>query len=1032
MIWNLCINRPVFTMVIFATITIFGAFGYTQLPVQENPDVDFPIVSVTVTLPGASPEVMETEVLEVLEEQINTIEGLKELRSTARQEVATVTAEFELWRNIDIAAQDVRDRVDRVRNDLPDDIDAPLIQKIDPDEQAIMWFSLVGDQRWDAVRLAEYADDYIKPQVENIAGVGRIQIGGVTGSAVRIRLDPQKLAAYKMTVTEVVQAIQANNVDIPSGRVESTSREFTVRTIGQFSNAAPFNDLIVGEYQGTAIRLSDVGRAYDGSDSTRRIARFTGATTVGIGVVRQSSANTVELAEAVKARLAEVEKTLPGGLELHVATDSSRFIKESIDDLLFTIVLATLIVVAVVYGFLRTGRGTIIVAIAIPTSLLAAVAGMDIMGFSLNQLSMLALILVIGIVVDDAIVVLERAVWHVENGADPKAAARVGTTEIAFPAIANSMALAAVFLPVAFMGGMIGQYFMEFGMTVVLAVLASTFTALTLTPMMCAKMLSKNEKKGAFFEWSERMFENVEERYSHILAWSLNHRLSTVGISVASFALGILALMNLPSEFAPQPDRSELRIMFQTPEGSTIDETDDYARRIEKVLRETPEVSHQFLAIGLSQGGPGRVNEGISFVKLVMPEKRDLHQEEVMQVLREKLAEIPNGRAFVFEQQGGGGGNQSPLEIVLLSPQLDTLVDLQEDIMSWMRQQPEFIGVRSDLEVNRPEVRVHINREKASQMGIAVSDVANTMRLLLGEPQISSIERNSKRYDVITEIEGKGELTPSVIRNLYVRDARGNLIALDNIVEVEEGAGPSEIHHTNRMRSAGISASTPPGVPLGDALAKLEGHLEDNMPAGTNYELAGQAKRFQESFGYLLVAVGFAVTFIFLVLAAQFESWISPLTIMTALPLAAAGAFIALWLLAIPVSIYAFIGLIVLMGLVTKNGILLVDYTNVLRARGYELYEAAYEGGKTRLRPVLMTALSTVLGMLPIALGLGAGGEARVGMGVAVAAGLLFSTALTLVLVPVVYTYLDNWREAIARRLKGGSAKGSRAHGPAE
>ena len=1006
MIWNFCIRRPVLTLVMFFVIAIFGAYGYFQLPTRELPDIDFPIVSVNVVLPGAEPEVIETEILEPLEEEINTVEGLKELTSTAREQVGTVTAEFELWRDIDIAAQDVRDRVNRAQRDLPNGIEAPIVRKLDLDAQAIMWVALQGDDRWDAVRLTDYASNVLKERLESVRGVGRIQIGGERLYAVRVRLDPALLAAHHLTVQDVVATIQRNNVDIPSGRIESMEREFLVKTKGQFSSPEPINDLIITYENGAPVRIADVGEAVAGVENDRQIARFDEDLSVGLGVVKQSDANTVALAETVRARMKELAEEFPPGLTYSIASDNSVYVSENISDLMFTIVLATGLVVVVVLVFLRSFWGTFITTLAIPTSLLGGMALIYLFGFSLNVLTMLGLILVIGIVIDDAIVILENSYRHMEEGAEPTPAARVGPTAVAFAAVANPLSLGAVLIPVAFTRGFIGPFFNEFGLTVAVTVFASTFTALTLTPMLCSKLLRAPGQHGRVFRLSESMFNGMERGYRWVLDRAFNHRFLTVVLGIAAFAGGIWFFNQLSTEFAPNVDRGEFMLVFEIPEGGTLSATDEFAHKIEAVLRETPEVADQFLAIGLSRGGPGKVNEGMAFVNMTDEEDRERHQMEVMEELRQRFGAIPDGRVFVLEQSGGPGGG-APLQVVLEGFDLDELARQQEVVMNWMRQQPEFVGVNSNLKMNKPQVDITINRDKASEMGISAADIANTLRFLLGQPEISEIERRSERYEVIPEVADRGNQVPAMLGDLYVRSAAGDLVALANLVDIEETIGPSEIHHFNRIRSATISASNPPNVALGDALQRLEQYLAEELPSGVDYSLTGEAQDFQESFYYLSIALVFSVVFIYLILSAQFESFLYPLSILVALPLATVGAFGLLYALGMTFNIFSFIGLIMLMGMATKNAILLVDYTKVLVLRGREHVEAAKEAAQTRFRPVLMTAFSTILGMMPIALGYGAGGEARAPLGVAVAAGMFTSTVLTLIVVPVVYTLFD-------------------------
>ncbi|WP_028574070.1 efflux RND transporter permease subunit [Desulfonatronovibrio hydrogenovorans] len=1007
MIWNLCIRRPVLTIVIFLVFAIFGGYGYLQMPVQENPDVEFPVISVSVVLAGAAPEIIEQEIIDPLEAEINAIEGLKELVSTAGDGLGQVVAEFELWRDQDLAAQDVRDAVERARRMLPQDAESPIVRKLSIDSQAIMWIALVGDERWDEVRLTEYADNILKPQLETLRGVGQVMVGGARNYAVRIRIDPEKLAARDLVVQDVVDAVQRENVDIPSGRIEGVSREFLIRTRGQFSEAAPFNDLIIAYQDGSPVRLSDVGQAVDDVESDRQIARFSGEPSVGLGIVKQTGANTVALADLVRDRVQELSANFPPGLEYRQAMDASVYIKENIRDLQVTILIAAFLVIFVVLAFLRSGRGTIVVALAIPTSLLIGLAFINVMGFSINVLTMLGLILVIGIVVDDAIVVLERSFYHMENGADAMPAARVGTTEVAFPALANSLSLAAVFIPVAFTGGIVGRFFFEFGLTVAVTVFASTFVALTLTPMLCSRLLRYKKRRSFLFDLSERHLKRFESIYVWILKGAFKRRGLVVVIALMAFGLGVAALMSIPQEFQADEDRSRFMLVFETPEGSTIRETDRFARKIEAELARDPDVSHQFLAVGMGPAGPGQPSRGISFVTLTPRQDRELHQSEVMQKFRGILSSIPDGRAFVLELTPGGVGG-SPIEIVLKNPDLVELDQLQDQVMGWMRQKPEwFVGVRTNLELNKPQIDVRIDRERAAEMGVSVTQISNTLRYLLGEVDISKIERMAERYDVITDVLGRGSMSPDFLRSIYVRNSSHQLVSLDSLISYEETVGPSEIHRFNRIRSATISASTPPGVAMGDAVNLLSGYLDQELPPQADYELAGMSQVFEESFYYLTITIIFSIIFIYLVLAAQFESFIYPLTIMTSLPLATVGAFGSLWLMGMNFNVYAFIGLIMLMGLVTKNSILLIDYTNILVARGRKPFDAAQEAARERFRPVLMTACSTILGMMPIAMGFGTGGEARAPLGISIVAGLFTSTALTLIVIPVVYTLYD-------------------------
>jgi hydrophobe/amphiphile efflux-1 (HAE1) family protein len=1015
MIWNFCIKRPVFTVVIFLAIAIFGIYGYLQLAVREYPDVDFPIVNVTVILEGADPGVVETEVIEPLEEQLNTIEGVKKIISTSREEVGSVTVEFELYRNIDIAAQDVRDRVSRARPDMAAEIEEPVVRKIDPDARPVMWIALTGDRRWDMVRITEFAENQIKEQLEGLPGVGQIRIGGERRYAVRIELEPDKLAAYRLTAQEVASIIRRENVEIPSGRIESRMREFLVKTEGRFSSAAPFNRLILAYRQGGPIRLEDLGHAADGVEDDRTVARFNREPSVGLGIVKQSEANMVEMVERVRGRLSDIRRNLPPGLAITIASDDSVYVNENINDLLRTIFMATGLVVCVILLFLGTLRGTFVTTVVIPTSLLGGLAAMYYLDFSLNVVSMLSLILVIGIVVDDAVVVLESCFRHVQAGAAPIPAARTGTTEIAFAAIANTLSLAAVFIPVAFTPGLIGRFFSEFGLTVAVTVAFSTFTALTLTPMLCSRMLSATTARHPplMMRAAERLFESSRAMYRPLLKSALRWRWITVGAGLAALGAGLLAFVQLEMEFIPGVDRGEFVVSFETVEGATLTATDQHARQIENIFSQVPEIKSYFLAIGLGRTGPGKVNEGISFVRLSHRDERRLSQHDIMQRVRERIAELPGVRGYVLEQVGPLSA-EAPIQLVLKNPDLEKLARQQAAIMRWMRSQPAYVGVNTNMKLDKPEVRVRIDRDRAAELDITVAEIANTLRLVFGDPKISTIDRRSERYDVITQI-ARRETIPDTVNQLYVRNAGDRMIPLSGLVQTTEGTGPSEIHHFNRGRASTISAQNPPGVALGAALTKLRDHLDTALPSEFEATVSGTAQEFEESFYYLTITLILAVIFVYLVLAAQFESFLHPFTILITLPLASMGVFVPLALWDMNFSIFAFIGLIFLVGLVTKTGILLVDYTNVLVARGLSVREAVQQAAETRFRPVVMTASSSILGMLPIAVGYGAGGEARAPMGVVIALGNFVSTSLTLLVIPVVYTLIDDLQNIIRR-----------------
>ncbi len=780
MIWNFCIKRPVFTTVIFLILAIFGIYGYSDLPVRNFPDIDIPVVSVDVVLPGAEPEVVEREIIDPLEEEINTIEGLDTLQSTAREQVASITAEFNLERDIDIAAQDVRDAVERARRRLPSDAEAPIVRKLDMDAMPIVWVAFTGDERWDEVRMSDYVDQYVVNRLEPLPGVGRVMVGGDQQYAVRVVLDHEKLAAHRVTVQDVVSTIQANNVDIPSGRIEGKTREFMVKTLGRLDSPEAFNRLIVGQGLEGPVRLADVGEARDGVESDRRLSRFNRLPALGVGVIQQSGANTVEVAQQVVRRMEEIGPDLPEGLDYHIASDQSEFISESIRDLQVSILLATLLVFVVIMFFLRSLGATLITTVAIPTSLAVGMALIYAFGFSMNVITLLGLILVIGIVVDDAIVILESSYRHLEEGSSQKASARVGTTEVAFAAIANTLSLGAVFIPVAFTRGIIGRIFFEFGITVAVTIFASTFTALTLTPMLCSRFLRVSPSRGWVSRSIDRGLDRLGDFYNLVLNWSLKHRGMVVLLAVVVLVSGILFFLGLSTEFQPDIDAGEFILSFETAEGTTLRETDRYVTQIEEYLEKQAEVDNFFLLIG-GMGAGEEVNSGMIIVGLVDRADRADHEQVIMDRYRNDLEQIPGGQIYTV-QFGGPGGGEAPLQAVIQHEDLEELDRLQREITDWMRQQPEFVGVDADLSLERPQVEVRFDRDIAAQHGISVTEISQALRYLLSQPEIGEVEIGQQRYDLISEIASRGRTVPDLLEEIYLRDSAGELVALANLV----------------------------------------------------------------------------------------------------------------------------------------------------------------------------------------------------------------------------------------------------------
>lgn len=1009
---DISIRRPVLAWVITLLIIIVGVVGYQALSVREMPDVDFPIVTVSVTWRGAAPDVMETEVTDLIEEEINTIEGIKTILSQTREERAQITVEFELEIDVDVAAQDVRDAIARVRRRLPDDINEPVVVKLDLDAQPIMWVSINSD--WmGRTQLADYADRYIKDRLQVLPGVGRIQVGGAQDFALRIELDAARLAAHGLTVSDVATALRRENVELPSGRIESVLQEFVVRTQGRLERPDLFNDLIITSRNGTPIRIRDVGEAVAGVRNERNLARFMQTPTMGMGVLRQSQANTLDVANRVAAELARIQPELPEGIDLQLAFDGSRFIQESVTSTLQTLVLAAVLVVIVIFIFLRSLRSSFIPAVTIPVAVLGTFGVMNALGFSINIITLLGLILAIGLLVDDAIVMLENIYRHMEQEhEDPIQAARNGAAEIGFAVIASSITLAAVFIPVAFVTGMIGVFFFEFGLTVASAIFISTLIALTLTPMLCSRIIRVKKRHMKIYHALERGFDKIGAVYTYLLERALRHRIAVVVIALLTFGGGLYMGSVLPGEFAPRQDQSTIIAFLRGPEGATLEYIDRYLKEVESIVADIPEVNTFMAIVGMGGGPP---NRGIMFITLSEPYERDRDQFEIMAEMRRRTADIPGLMVLLRERSPFGGRQDTrPVQYVIQHPDLDTLATGSEELARRLRDTPGFLDVDTDLELNKPELVVHIDRDRAAVLGISVSDVSEALQILIGGLDVTDYKERGKQYDVIVRLREEDRRQPRNLEQIYFRSRGGDLVPLSNLARFEEAVGPSQINHYNRVRSVTVSANLE-DLALSDALDTVRDMAQEIFPAETTYALAGTARDMAESFRALTFTLALAIVVVFLVLAAQFNSWIHPFTIMLGLPLALVGAFGGLWMTGQSLNIFSFIGLIMLTGLVTKNGILLIDYTNRKRDEGMDRDEAVMLSGNVRLRPILMTALTTIFGVLPIALGLGAGGEARAPLGIVVIGGMTVSTLLTLVVVPVIYTLLDDLMTRLKR-----------------
>ncbi len=1007
------IRRPVFAVVMSVVIILFGLVAFTRLPVREYPDVDPPIVSIVTLYRGASPSVIETEITEVLEEQLATLEGVKSITSSSQEQGSVITVEFELQRGIEAAANDVRDRVSRVRGELPAEADDPIVQKVDTNAQPIFWLALFSD-RWSGLELTEVADQVLKEKLQRLPGVGSVFLGAERKYAMRVWIEPQALTARGLTVRDVETAIRAWNAEIPGGRVEGAEREFAVRTRGELRTPEEFADIVVRQQGDDVVRLGDVARVEVGAEDERTVARFNGKAAMGLGIVKQSEASTLEVAKAVRDALPALRAQLPDGMQLAVAYDSSTYIQQSIEEVGQTLLIAVALVVLVILVFLRSLRATLIPALAIPTSIIGTFTVAWILGFSVNILTLLALVLAIGIVVDDAIVMLENVWRHLEMGKTRLRAAIDGAREIGFAIIATTIALVAVFVPVAFLTGSVGRLFKEFAACVAVSVLISGFVALTLTPMLCSRILRPPDHaaQGAFMVTTERFFRAIERAYDRLLAGALRHKPLVFLISGVLVALAAVAYRRMPRELVPTEDRGLAFGIVVAPEGATLAYTDRHMRQVEDILLPLPERGALFTATGLGFQGPGRVTNGFVFLNLKPRAERTRTQQEIVQSLFPQLFSIPGVLAFVINPPSlGGGFNSSAVGYVL---QADTYEDLAAAVGTFMQEAGKLgylVNLDTDLRLNKPQLDIQIDRDRAASLGVSVADIGTTLETSLGGRVVSDFKRGSKQYDVIVQLDAKERSTPAAIEELTLRGSSG-LVRLTNVVTVSESVAPKELNHFNRVRAATISASLAPGADLGRALDDLDGIWRTKLPPGIKREFSGQSLEFRESSGKLYLLFIMAVIFIFLTLAAQFESFLHPLTILLSVPLAVVGALFSLLVLGQSLNIYSQVGLIMLIGLVTKNAILIVEYSNQLRARGKSLEEAVLAAARIRLRPILMTSFATIFGVLPIAVGLGAGGEARRPLGIAVVGGLLFSTFLTLVLVPIAWLLLARFTKA--------------------
>jgi len=1017
---ELSIQRPVLATVMSLAILLFGILSFTFLPVREYPDTESPVVSVDTFYRGANPQVVETEITDVLEEQLSTIEGVKVMTSSSQEQTSNITIEFNLNRDVDKAANDVRDRVARVRGNLPPNAEEPVVAKQDVNAQPIIWLALYG-QNHTTLELSDLAYNVFSERLQRLNGVGAVFIGGNRKYAMRVWLDPQRLAAYRLTVADIENALRGQNVEIPSGRIEGRGREFSVHTRGDLTQPEEFAAIVVATQGDRLVHLSDVADVSVGAEDDRSIARYNRQPAVGLGIVKQQKASTVDVAHAVQKALPGLRALLPPGVHLEIAYDSSSFIEDSIHEVVVSLVIAVLLVFIVIFVFLGSLRATLIPAVAIPVSIVGTFTALYVLGFSINILTLLAFVLAIGLVVDDAIVMLENIYRHLQMGKSRMQAAFDGANEIGFAILATTISLVAVFVPVGFLTGKVGRLFNEFGISVAVSVLISGFVALTLTPMLCSRVLragghaAEGEDRPAGHvddahaapaggNWFDRLFARFAAWYEMILRRAIGHRLALMvvtGLVIVSI-FGLFKI--LPKELAPSEDRGFIFQVIRSPEGATIDYTDRYTQIVENLYDHTPAKDRMFTAIGLF----GPVTDAFMFVGL-KPRNQRPPVQILAQMLFPQLMGIPGVLAFAFPPPGLGGSFGGAVQYVLQADSYDQLAKATGLMMQEAQKLGYLVNMDTDLKLNKPQLEIDIDRKRAAELGVSVSDIGSTLETLLGGQRVTRFKRGNHEYEVMLQVPRVDRSNPSAIEGLYVRGSGGALVQLASVTRVSEQVAPRELNHFNRERSSTLSASLAPGVTIGKALGDLDAIAARVLPPGVRHSLAGESREYVESSGGLNFLFVIALVFIYLVLAGQFESFIHPLTILFSVPLAVFGALISLFVLRMTINIYSQIGLIMLIGLVTKNAILIVEYANQRRARGIDLIEAVVGAARIRLRPILMTTLATIFGILPIAIGLGAGAESRKPLGIAVVGGMLFSTALTLVIVPVVYSLLARW-----------------------
>ena len=1002
---ELCIRRPVFATVMSLFLILLGLVSYDRLTLREYPNIDEPIVSVSTSYLGASAEIMETQVTKPLEDALAGVEGIEVMSSTSRAERSNISIRFKISRDIDDAANDVRDRVARTIDRLPDEAENPEVSKTEADARPIIYLAFTSD-RHSSMEITDYADRYVQDRLQNVDGVAQAVILGERRKSMRLWLDPLRMAAAKLTPAEVEAALRRQNVEIPAGRIESEKREFTVLSETDLRSVEQFENLILRRDGTSFVRLKDVGRAEVAPVDERRVVRFNGENAIALGVIKQSTANPLAVSSEIQKILPAVVESLPEGMKLHVAYDSSVFIDRSIRAVYQTIVEAVVLVLAVIFFFLRSMRSTFIPLVTIPISLVGVCFAMYLMGYSLNTLTLLAFVLAIGLVVDDAIVVLENIFRHIEEGKKPMKAALEGGREIGFAVIAMTITLAAVYTPIAFSPGKTGKLFVEFALTLAGAVIISGFVALTLTPMMCSRLLKHGtEKHGALYNAIEKFLNALSSGYQKILSVALKWRFTVIVIGLAVAGANVFLLNIIESELAPTEDRGTIVVRAGAPEGSTIDYMQEWMQKLEPVFKTVPEVEKYFVV-----AGSPTVSDGISFVRLYPWEHRERKQQDITSELRPKIAKATAGiNAFPRDQPSlGGSSRSSPVHLVIqTSSPYEELDEAVKTLVDDFSTYPGMVNVDTNLRMNKPQLSVRIDRDKTAAVDADIDAVGRTLETMLGGRQVTRYKDRGEQYDVIVQIDEKMRANPQDMKDIFVKNGGGEMIKLANILNVEETVAPRELNHFNQLRAADVTANLAEGYALGEALEYATKRAKELLPPGMLIEYDGESREFLQSGQSLALIFFLAIAFLYLVLSAQFESFISPFIIMLSVPLSITGALLALHLTGGTLNIYSQIGLVTLIGLITKHGILIVEFANQQQEHhGLDRMQAVIKASALRLRPILMTTGAMTLGALPLAMATGAGAESRHQIGWVIIGGMLIGTFFTLFVVPVVYSLL--------------------------